>query len=129
MTNPIVQQPALMRVTPGNVQRKLPELEYFEKNPIGAEYKKYFPDEVLNAYKKAYAELPTTKEHFYPIPAVTFPLDSETKQPEKVAVIVDGFCGSSTEYFISLTHQSKKVPNQVGQTLSRLIKQVLPPMC
>ncbi|MBW8684366.1 hypothetical protein K1Y79_08475 [Chitinophaga sp. B61] len=46
---------------------------------------------------------------FYPIPAVSFPLDSVTKQPEKVAVVVNNFCGSSTEYFISLTNQSQKV--------------------
>ncbi len=120
MTNPIVQQPALMRVTPDNIKRKLPELEYFVKNPIDAEYKKYFPDQVLNAYKKAYAELPTTKEKFYPIPAVTFPLDSVTKQPEKVAVIVDGFCGSSTEYFISLAHQSKKVTTYGSNTIGMM---------
>lgn len=120
MTNPIIQQPALMRVTPDNIKRKLPELEYFVKNPIDAEYQKYFPEQVLNAYKKAYAELPTTKEHFYPIPAVTFPLDSVTKQPEKVAVIVNNFCGSSTEYFISLTDQCKKVITYGSNTIGMM---------
>lgn len=120
MTNPIVQQPALMRVTPDNIKRKLPELEYFVKNPIEAEYKKYFPDQVLNAYKKAYAELPTTTAEFYPIPAVTFPLDSVTKRPEKVAVLIDGFCGSSTEYFISLTQQSQKVITYGSNTIGMM---------
>ncbi|RFM36038.1 hypothetical protein DXN04_00545 [Chitinophaga silvisoli] len=120
MTNPIIQQPALIRVTPDNIKRKLPELEYFVKNPIEAEYKKYFPEQVLNAYKKAYAELPTTKENFYPIPAVTFPLDSITKQPEKVAVIVNNFCGSSTEYFISLTDQCKKVITYGSNTIGMM---------
>jgi len=120
MTNPIVQQPALIRVTPENIKRKLPELEYFVKNPIDAEYKKYFPDQVLNAYKKAYAELPTTQSAFYPIPAVTFPLDSVTTRPEKVAVIVNGFCGSSTEYFMSLTEQCKKVITYGSNTIGMM---------
>lgn len=120
MTNPIVQRPALIRVTPDNIKRKLPDLEYFVKNPIDAEYKKYFPDEVLNAYKKAYTELPVTKEKFYPIPAVTFPLDAVAKRPEKVAVIVDGFCGSSTEYFISLTHQCPRVTTYGANTIGMM---------
>jgi hypothetical protein len=120
MTNPIVQQPALIRVTPENIKRKLPELEYFVKNPIDAEYKKYFPKQILNAYKKAFTELPTTKENFYPIPAVTFPLDSVTKQPEKVAVIVNSFCGSSTEYFISLTDQCPKVITYGSNTMGMM---------
>jgi C-terminal processing protease CtpA/Prc len=75
---------------------------------------------VLNAYKKAYAELPITKEQFYPIPTVTFPFDAVTKQPEKVAVIIDGFCGSSTEYFISLIHQSKKVTTYGSNTIGMM---------
>lgn len=120
MTGPIVQQSTLLRVTPANVKHKLPELEYFVKNPISAEYKKYFPDQVLNAYRKAYEELPTTKAPFYPIPAVTFPLDSLMKQPEKVAIIVDDFCGSSTEYFIFLSRQSKKVATYGTNTMGMM---------
>ncbi len=108
MTNPINQEPPLLRVTTENVKRKLPDLEPFVKAPISNEYKKYFPDDVLNAYKKAYNELPTTKGTFYPIPAVSFPLDSVTKKPEKIALMVDNFCGSSTEYFFYLSKQSKK---------------------
>lgn len=120
MTNPVVQQPALLRVTPANIKQKLPELEYFVKNPIAAEYKKYFPDQVLDTYKKACTELPVTKEKFYPIPAVIFPLDSITRRPEKVAVIVDGFCGSSTEFFISLTPQTKKVITYGSNTIGMM---------
>ncbi len=108
MTNPIIQVPTYLRVTPDNVKLKLADLEPFVKNPISDEYKKYFPDNVLNAYKKAYEELPTTTEKFYPIPSVTFPLDSITKFPEKIALVVDNFCGSSTEYFFYLSKQSKK---------------------
>lgn len=120
MTGPIVQQPSLLRVTPANIKHKLPELEYFVKNPISAEYEKYFPAEVLNAYKKAYTELPTTTAPFYPLPAVTFPLDSITKQPERVAIIVDNFCGSSAEYFMFLSRQSKKVTTYGTNTMGMM---------
>lgn len=108
MTNLINQEPPSLRITADNVKRKLPDLEPFVKAPISNEYKKYFPDDVLNAYRKAYNELPTTKETFYPIPAVSFPLDSITRKPEKIALVVDNFCGSSTEYFFYLSKQSKK---------------------
>lgn len=108
MTNPIVQQSSFVRVTPDNVQLKSADLEPFVNNPISDEYKKYFPDTILNAYKKAYAELPTTTKKYYPIPGVTFPLDSVTQYPEKIALVVDDFCGSSTEYFFHLSKQSKK---------------------
>lgn len=108
MTNPIVQKPSFLRVTPDNVKLKLPDLEPYVKGPISDEYKKYFPGDVLALYKKAYAELPVTKEKFYPIPGVTFPLDSIIKNPVKIALVVDNFCGSSAEYFFYLSKQSKK---------------------
>ena len=53
--------------------------------------------------------MPKTNSTFYPTPAVNFPLDTVLKLPSKVAVIVDNFGGSSTEYFFYLTKQSKKV--------------------
>lgn len=108
MTNPIVQHPSYLRVTPDNVKLKRPDLEYYVNNPIPDEYKKYFPEETLNQYKKAYAELPVTREEFYPIPGVTFPLDSITRSPKKIALLVDNLCGSSTEYFFQLSKQSSK---------------------
>ena len=109
MTNTVVQYPSLVRVTPDNVPLKLQDLEPFVNNPISEQYQKYFPAPVLNAYKKAYAELPTTTQPFYPVPGVNFPLDSITRYPQKIALMVDDFCGSSTEYFFSLSRQSKKV--------------------
>jgi hypothetical protein len=109
MTNPIRQYDTYLRVTPENVQMKLKDLEPFVLNPIPDDYKKYFPNETIAAYKKAYQELPTTQKTFYPIPGVTFPLDSILQRPKKIAVIVDDLCGSSTEYFFYLTKQSKKV--------------------
>lgn len=109
LTNPIVQYPSYVRVTAENVKYKLADLEPFVVNEIPAEYKKYFPEDILAAYKKAYNELPVTKEQFYPVPGVTFPLDSVLPLPEKVAILVDDMCGSSTEYFFFLSKQSKKV--------------------
>ncbi len=108
ITNPIVQYDTYLRVTPDNVKSKLADLEPFVANPIPNEYKKYFPDSILAAYKKAYKELPNTKAIFYPIPGVTFPEDSILSKPKKIALIVDDLCGSSTEYFFSIVKQSKK---------------------
>lgn len=108
MTNAVIQYETYLRVTPDNVKAKLTDLEPFVVNPIPDEYKKYFPDEIVAAYKKAYKELPTTKKIFYPIPGVTFPLDSITAKPKRIALIVDDLCGSSTEYFFYISKQSKK---------------------
>lgn len=108
MTNPIYQYDTYVRVSPENIKHKLADLEPFVLNPIPDEYKKYFPEKVLAAYRKAYEELPHTKQAFYPIPGVTFPLDSILAKPAKVALIVDDRCGSSSEYFFSLCKQSKK---------------------
>lgn len=120
MTNPIIQKPSFLRVTPDNVKSKLQDLEPFVKSPISDDYKKYFPDDILNAYKKTYAELPTTKEKYYPIPGVTFPLDSITKYPEKIALVVDNFSGSSTEYFFYLSKQSKKTTTYGVNTIGMM---------
>lgn len=108
MTNPVVQYDTYLRVTPDNVKLKLADLEPFVVNPVPDEYKKYFPDEVLSAYKRAYEELPATKREFYPIPGVSFPLDSVIAKPKKIALIVDDLSGSSAEYFFFVSKQSKK---------------------
>lgn len=120
MTQPVIQYPSFLRVTPENVQLKLPDLEPFVTNPIPDEYQKYFPEEVLVQYKKAYEELPTTKAEFYPVPGVTFPLDSVMKYPRKVALIVDNFSGSSAEYFFFLTKQSQKTTSYGSQTFGMM---------
>ncbi len=120
MSNPVVQYPSMLRVTPENVQMKLADIEPFVKNPIPEEYKKYFPEEVLNQYIKAYEELPATTETFYPVPGVTFPLDSVTANPKKIALIVDNFTGSSAEYFFFLSKQSKKTLTYGRNTLGMM---------
>lgn len=120
MTNPIVQYDTYLRVTPENVKSKLADLELYAVNPIPEEYKKYFPHETVAAYKKAYKELPTTKKEFYPIPGVTFPLDSILKNPKKIALVVDDFCGSSAEYFFFISKQSKKTTTYGMNTIGMM---------
>lgn len=120
MTNSIVQYDTYLRVTPENVKSKLADLEPYAVNPIPEEYKKYFPDEIVAAYKKAYQELPTTKKEFYPIPGVTFPLDSILQNPKKIALVVDDFCGSSAEYFFFISKQSKKTTTYGMNTIGMM---------
>lgn len=120
ITNPIVQYDSYVRVTPENVQYKLKDLELFAVNEIPAEYKKYFPDNVLQAYKNAYKELPVTKQAFYPVPGVTFPVDSLLPKPGKIALLVDDYCGSSTEYFFFLSKQSKKTKTYGVNTIGMM---------
>lgn len=120
MTQPIRQYSTYLRVSPANVQAKLADLEPFATAPIPDEYKKYFPDSTLAAYKKAYRELPTTRQAFYPIPGVSFPLDSVLVRPRRVAVLVDEWCGSSTEYFFSLLRQSGKVVTYGAPTIGMM---------
>jgi hypothetical protein len=108
MTNPITQDSPLLRVSPDNVKLKRAELEYFVKNPVPAEAKKYYPDHYVALLKKAYEELPTIRDAFYPVPGLTIPVDSVLQRPSKVALITDDLCGSSTEYFFKLMEQSSK---------------------
>ncbi|WP_111670151.1 S41 family peptidase [Algoriphagus litoralis] len=120
MTQPVVQHPSFLRVTPENVQLKLQDLEPFVTNPIPEDYQKYFPEEVLSQYRKAYQELPITQEEFYPVPGVTFPLDSVMKYPRKVALVVDDFSGSSAEYFFQLAKQSQKTTSYGMRTFGMM---------
>jgi hypothetical protein len=120
ITNPIVQHDTYLRVTPENIKSKLTDLEPFVLNPIPDEYKKYFPDEVLLAYKTTYQELPLTKKEFYPIPGVTFPAEAILPKPNKIALIVDELCGSSTEYFFHISRQSKKTTTYGTNTIGMM---------
>jgi hypothetical protein len=118
MTNPIVQDASLLRVSEDNVKLKRAEMEYFVKTPIPAELKRYYTDDFVANLKKIYDELPVTKNDFYSIPAITIPIDAELASPAKVALITDGLCGSSAEFFFYLMKQSKKTTrygtNSVG---------------
>ncbi|TCD25612.1 hypothetical protein EZ456_15250 [Pedobacter psychrodurus] len=118
MTNPIKQDSPLLRISQDNVRLKRSELEYFVKNPVPVNLKKYYPDEYVANLKKIYEELSSTKDTFYQIPGLTIPLDAVLSSPAKVALITDELCGSSTEYFFHLMNQSKKTTrygrNSVG---------------
>jgi C-terminal processing protease CtpA/Prc len=118
MTNAIKQDSPLLRVSEDNVKLKRADLEYFVKNPVPQEAKKYYPDEYVASLKKIYEELPATSNTFYEVPGLTIPVDSVLGSPSKVALITDGLCGSSTEYFFQLMKQSKKTTrygaNSVG---------------
>jgi len=118
MTNPIKQDSPLLRVSEDNIKLKRADLEYFVKNPVPQEAKKYYPDEYVANLKKVYEELPTIQHTFYQVPGLTIPVDSVLSSPSKVALITDGLCGSSTEYFFQLMKQSKKTvrygANSVG---------------
>ncbi|KYP15189.1 S41 family peptidase [Flavihumibacter sp. CACIAM 22H1] len=120
MTNAIEQPLSYLRVSPNNVKLKLGDLEPFVTAPIPDEYQKYFPPAMLAKYKKAYEELPSTRDDFYPIPGVHFPLEENLKYPRKVALIVDDRCGSSTEYFFYLTRQSAKTIRYGCNTLGMM---------
>ncbi|MFY7827040.1 MAG: S41 family peptidase [Flectobacillus sp.] len=109
MTNPIRQEKSQLRVSPENVMHKRNDLSGYVTQELPKEYLKYFPDTIMQAYRQAYEELPKTTEKFYSIPSVQFPLDSVSKYPQKVAVLFDELCGSSTEYFFYLLKQSSKV--------------------
>ena len=118
MTNPIKQDSPLLRISEDNVQLKRSELEYFVKNPLPENAKKYYPDKYVANLKRIYEELPSVRNTFYEIPGLTIPVDSVLSNPAKVALITDELCGSSTEYFFHLMKQSKKTTrygrNSVG---------------
>ncbi|WP_341834859.1 hypothetical protein WJU16_18115 [Chitinophaga pollutisoli] len=78
MTNPIVQHPALLRVSPDNLKHKLPELEYFVKNPIDAEYKKISPIRCWTPIKKLMPNYPQQKR--FSIRSPLLPSRSTLKQ-------------------------------------------------
>ncbi|MAZ26966.1 MAG: hypothetical protein CL868_07790 [Cytophagaceae bacterium] len=119
-TAKITQGENYVRISPENLKKKLPDIAMFVENPIPEGYEKYFTEEKLDAYRKAYKELPETKETFYKTPSVDFPLDSITVNPRKVAVVFDEFGGSSTEYFFSLLKQSGKVKTYGRHTVGMM---------
>ncbi|MCU0375212.1 MAG: S41 family peptidase, partial [Chitinophagaceae bacterium] len=120
ITKPIVQPSPYLRITPENVKHKMADMEFFVKNPIPDDYKKYFPDSTVLAYKKAYEQIQVTQQPFYPIPTVTFPLEGIMTNPRKIALLVDDFCGSSAEYFFFLSRQSAKTTTYGINTLGMM---------
>lgn len=120
MTAPVTQEDTYLRVSPDNLTQALSDLEPFATGPIPEGYEKYFPESTVRAYRKAYSELPETKKDFYPLPGVTFSLDSVTRNPQRVSVIYDDFGGSSTEYFFHLSRQCGKITSYGTNTLGMM---------
>lgn len=108
-TDQIDQGGSYLRVSKENSSRKIADLESYVNSPIPPELKKYFPKEIMDAYRRTYNELSLSNDQFLYIPSVNFPRDTILALPKKVAVIFDGLSGSSTEFFIYLTRQSEKV--------------------
>ncbi len=120
MTDPISQDSVMLRVSPDNVRLRRSELEYFVTQPLPGEMKKYYTDELVARLKKAYDELPSSKATFYPVPSLTIPVDAVLQKPEKVALITDGLCGSSAEYFFHLLKQSRKTTRYGSNTVGMM---------
>lgn len=120
MTNPIVQDAPLLRISEDNVKLKRSEMEYFVKNPVPPELKMYYTDAYTAMLKKAYEDLPNTKTEFYQIAGLTIPLNADLPNPSKVALIVDDLCGSSAEYFLYLMKQSKKTTSYGVNTVGMM---------
>jgi len=120
MTGPIQQNSIKLRVSEDNIKIKRAELEPLVTNPLPKEMQKYFPDSYISKLKGVYEELPVSKASFLEIPGVTIPLDSVLIQPEKVALITDGLCGSSTEYFFNLMKQSAKTKRYGSNTVGMM---------
>ncbi|WP_307531664.1 S41 family peptidase [Pedobacter sp. W3I1] len=120
MTGPIQQNGSKLRISEDNVKLKREELESFVKNPVPKEMQKYFPDSYVNKLKRVYNALAVTNAAFIEIPGVAIPLDSVLGKPQKVALITDGLCGSSTEFFFNLMQQSGKTTRYGSNTVGMM---------
>lgn len=120
MTGPIDQDSPKLRISADNIKLKRAELEPLVKNPMPKEMQKYFPDSYVSKLKSIYEELAHTKATFIEIPGVRIPLDSVLRKPERVALITDGLCGSSTEFFFNLMKQSGKTKRYGGNTVGMM---------
>ena len=120
MTKPIKQDDPLLRVSADNIKLKQTELEYVVKNPLPKEMEKYYPEAYFSKLKSIYNDLQVTSQPFYSIPGLTIPLDSLLARPARVALITDGLCGSSTEYFFHLMAQSAKTIRYGSNTVGMM---------
>lgn len=120
MTQAIDQGYNYVRLSPDNIRRTRAEMEPLVRNPVTEEMKKYYTPAFMEAYKKAYNEIPLSKAVFYPVPAITIPLEGVSTHPQKIALIFDDLCGSSTEYFFQLSRQSSKIKRYGIRTLGMM---------
>ncbi|MCF0041578.1 S41 family peptidase [Dyadobacter fanqingshengii] len=120
-TQPIVQGNTYLRLSPDNIESNLPGIKTtYEKPPKDTRLMRSYTPTVLDQYKKAYEEIPLSKDQFYSLPSLTLYSDSILKTPEKIALVFDDLGGSSTEYFFYISMQSKKIKRYGERTLGMM---------
>lgn len=120
ITNPINQEYSYLRISPDNIKSSLAEMEPIVNNPVSEDMKKYFTPAFMLEYKNAYNDISKSKLQFYPIPSITIPVDSISKNPKRIALVFDELCGSSTEYFFHISKQSTKTIRYGTNTLGMM---------
>ena len=120
-TQPIQQGDTYLRLSPENIQANLPGIKWMAENPsTDPAWKKSYTPEYLAAYRKAYEEIPHSKNTFYTLPTMTLYADSILKTPQKIALIFDDLGGSSTEFFFYISKQSSKIVRYGEHTLGMM---------
>lgn len=120
-TQPIVQGNTYLRLSADNIKANLSGIKAaYEKPTTDPRWVRSYTPEVLAQYKKAYEQIPLSKEPFYALPSLTLYTDSILPTPTKVALVFDDLGGSSTEYFFYVSRQSKKVIRYGERTLGMM---------
>jgi len=120
MTRRIDQGIAYLRISPDNTTRILKEMAPLINNPIPDGMEKYYTPAFMREYRKAYEQIRVTDKGFCPVPAISIPLDEVSPYPQKIALVFDDLCGSSTEYFFQLSRQSDKITRYGIPTLGMM---------
>ncbi|RYG43280.1 MAG: hypothetical protein EOO01_21580, partial [Chitinophagaceae bacterium] len=120
-TQPIKQGNTYLRLSPQNIAANLPGIKsWYENPPTDPRWARSYTPDLLAAYKKAYEEIPSSKETFFTLPSLTLFADSILKTPEKIALVFDDLGGSSTEFFFYISRQSSKVIRYGERTLGMM---------
>lgn len=120
-TRPVEQGGSYIRLSPDNISSALPGIKSsYEKPPTDPRWKKSYPPDIVEKFRKAYEEIPLSKEQFYLLPPITLYPESLSAKPEKVALIFDEFGGSSTEFFFYVSRQSSKVRRYGVRTIGMM---------
>lgn len=120
-TQPIKQGHSHIRLSAENVKSSLPAIKaMYEKPTEDPRWKQSYTSEILAEYRKAYEEIPKSRNTFYALPSLTLYSDTVLSKPEKVALIFDDLGGSSTEYFFYISKQSNKVKRYGERTLGMM---------
>lgn len=120
-TQPIQQGKTYLRLSSENKQANIAGIKAMaEHPPTDPALKKTFTPELIDLYKKAYREIPQAEQVFYTLPSLTLYADSVLKSPEKIALVFDDLCGSSTEFFFHISKQSSKVVRYGERTLGMM---------